>query len=175
MRKEFIVILSLSWLMACNSGMESDAMKSSESVEMEESVTAEEMEVDEAMPKASDLSFDYQEIVSEKLQEYVELRQLINTHPEFETDLRRQLTLLSGDRILDIGNSESVRISEIRILDSTDDLPDSSEYGIRFSFKLTTDTETRIDSLLARFQKKTVEIEGESLTSTKVTFESLKD
>ncbi|MCW5520957.1 hypothetical protein J1N09_13995 [Aureitalea sp. L0-47] len=173
MRKELIIILSLFWLMACNSGMETDAMKSTEAMEAEETVSAAEMDIDEAMPVVSELN--YQGIVSEKLQEYAELQELINTHPEFETDLREQLLSLSQESILDIGNSEIVQISEIQVLESTEGISDSLESRIKFSFKLTTDTQTRSDSLLAKIQKKTVVIDGETLVSTKVTFESLQD
>jgi hypothetical protein len=68
-----------------------------------------------------------------------------------------------------------VQISEIQVLESAEGISDSLESRIKFSFKITTETETRTDSLLAKIQKKTVVIDGESLTSTKVTFESLQD
>ncbi len=170
MRTRLLFLLNLSFLVACNSGAERNASKAAETFEAEEAVSVSEMEMDESIT-----TIDYQGIVSEKLQELAELQQLINTHPEFESELREQLHSISPDSILTGTKSESIQISEITPLGGTIEFSDSIQDGVKFSYRITTNNGSKLDSILARFQNTTVEIDGEQFTSTKVTFESLKD
>lgn len=169
MRTRLLFLLNLSFLVACNSGAERNASKAAEAFETEEAVSVSEMEMDENIT-----TIDYQGIVAEKLQELAELHQLINTHPEFESELRQQLLSISTDNILTGTDSESIQISEIKPLGGAIEFSDSIEDGIKFSYRITTDKGSKLDSILARFQNTTVEIDGEQFTSSKVTFESLK-
>ncbi len=173
MKRLVFLLLSL-WLMACNSGMESDVMKNADAVETEEIVAVDESKVLEEFSTSPDAVMNYTEIVALKLQEFADLQALIQKHPEFKTDLQQQIATLSSDSQLLQLTGDSIAITNIKQLGTTEVVSDTVR-RIPFSFIISSSNASEEDSLIAVFTNRMVEIDGETFISNKVTFEGMKE
>ena len=173
MRKELITILGLFGLiLACNSGMESDAMKSTEAAESEMTVSTDEIDKDEEASIDMDAAINYEVIASQKLMEFADLRNLMTKHPEFKADLTNQLLNFSSDSLL-LKENDIIEISGIRVLEHK--IVNDSLTKVKMDFTIKTPDGSVRDSILAIFRFDAIELEGQIFNSTKVTFESLRD
>ena len=169
MKRIAFLLLSL-YIMACNSGMESDTLKKAEASEVEETVAADD-NFSEDLPVMSEVGMNYSEIVTQKLQEYADLRSLIQKHPEFKTDLQSQMTAISTDSLLLRVLGDSIVITNIDQIGNAKVISDTVKH-IPFSFIVNSPNAFRKDSLIAVFTTRKVEIDGQIFISNKVTFDS---
>jgi hypothetical protein len=153
--------------------MESDAMKSVDAAEAEQTITSDDKVMNEELPTTSESSMDYSEIVAQKLQEFADLQTLIQKHPKFKTDLQFQLATMSTDSLLLELSGDSISITDISQIGIAEVISDTVK-NIPFSFIIRSPSTVRKDSLIAVFTIRKVEIDGQLLVSNKVTFESLR-
>ncbi|KAA3616759.1 MAG: hypothetical protein DWP94_14750 [Flavobacterium sp.] len=140
-----------------------------EKMEAEETVSASDIDLLEDVPVTMKIAVDYNDIVSQKLREYAELRQLAEKHPEFREELQNPLEQLAGDSLV-LGSERIISIADISLTDSLEVVSDSLR-RIPFNFTVTTSTGKRKDSLIAVITTTIVEIDGVELRSHKVSFE----
>jgi len=165
MRAIYYILLSF-LLYTCNSGTKADAL---ENMEAEEAVSVSETDMNDEATLSLDGTFLYDKIITQKLQEYVDLQNLLIEHPEFRGELQKSLEQLARDSLIFNAN-EAVTISDITRMDDVEIVSDSLK-RIPFSFNIVTETGTRKDSLIAVIRTKTVEIDGVKMDSYKISFE----
>ena len=84
MRAIYYILLSF-LLWACNSGTQTDTL---EKMEAEEAVSVSEADMSDEAILSLDGTFLYDKIITQKLQEYVDLQNLLIEHPEFRGELQ---------------------------------------------------------------------------------------
>ncbi|AVI50014.1 hypothetical protein C5O00_02055 [Pukyongia salina] len=151
---------------ACNSGTQTDTL---EKMEAEEAVSVSEADMSEETTLSLDGTLLYDKIITQKLQEYVDLQNLLIEHPEFRGELQKSLEQLARDSLIFSAN-EAVTISDITRMDDAEIVSDSLK-RIPFSFNIVTESGTRKDSLIAVIRTKTVQIDGVNMDSYKISFE----
>lgn len=165
MRAIYYILLSF-LLWACNSGTQTDTL---EKMEAEEAVSVSEADMSEETTLSLDGTLLYDKIITQKLQEYVDLQNLLIEHPEFRGELQKSLEQLARDSLIFSAN-EAVTISDITRMDDAEIVSDSLK-RIPFSFNIMTESGTRKDSLIAVIRTKTVQIDGVNMDSYKISFE----
>ncbi|WP_158676757.1 hypothetical protein [Pukyongia salina] len=165
MRAIYYILLSF-LLWACNSGTQTDTL---EKMEAEEAVSVSEADMSEETTLSLDGTLLYDKIITQKLQEYVDLQNLLIEHPEFRGELQKSLEQLARDSLIFSAN-EAVTISDITRMDDAEIVSDSLK-RIPFSFNIVTESGTRKDSLIAVIRTKTVQIDGVNMDSYKISFE----
>jgi|GEM_PF-1776602 len=165
MRAIYYILLSF-LLWACNSGTQTDTL---EKMEAEEAVSVSEADMSEETTLSLDGTLLYDKIITQKLQEYVDLQNLQIEHPEFRGELQKSLEQLARDSLIFSAN-EAVTISDITRMDDAEIVSDSLK-RIPFSFNIMTESGTRKDSLIAVIRTKTVQIDGVNMDSYKISFE----
>lgn len=165
MRAIYYILLSF-LLWACNSGTQTDTL---EKMEAEEAVSVSEADMSEETTLSLDGTLLYDKIITQKIQEYVDLQNLLIEHPEFRGELQKSLEQLARDSLIFSAN-EAVTISDITRMDDAEIVSDSLK-RIPFSFNIMTESGTRKDSLIAVIRTKTVQIDGVNMDSYKISFE----
>ena len=150
---------------ACNSGMESDQLKSVDVIEAEESV----MTAEEIIAPA----IDYNAMAAQKLQDYADLLVLKMKHPEFLEEISSRLKNLSSDKLMDITITESIRIENVKVVDAVEYVSDTIQ-KMRFSYTIVSGTTKLKDTVTATIQSKKLKFSDEEVVSYKLSFEANK-
>ncbi len=117
--------------------------------------------------------FNYETLASKKLMDYFELVRLRQEHPEFKKDITLQLQNLFHDTFYLTNYQHVESITNIKQMEEIIKISDSVQ-KIKLYFDVNTDNKTYKDSTLAIITTKSVIIDGDTLTSTKVAFEKIK-
>ncbi len=100
----------------------------------------------------------YSILISEKLQEYFEKQKIIKNHPEFESNLTTNSSLLlMNDSIIDIS--------------IIDNIPSPDFDSISLKTVISYYNNTQKDTILSKIKRSRIVIEGEQIISSKVRFE----
>jgi hypothetical protein len=153
--------------------MESDAMKNADVVEVEEAVAGDDSNDYEEFSNSLIWEINLKKFVGQKLQEYADIQALMQKHPEFKTDLQQQISTLSSDRQLLELTGDSITITNIEQIGTTEVISDTVR-RTPFSFIINSSNSSEKDSLIAVFTIRKVEIDGKIFTSNKVTFEGIR-
>ncbi len=136
-----------------------------EGVNMEKNETVLESSAMEDVKEA----FTFQHLTEQKLQDYFDLLVLQRQHPEFIDDIRAQLHELSEDSTIISYFPQKVDIKNVQQIGKTQIISDSIQ-KIKLSFDIITNNSLKKDSITAIIKTKTITLDNEELTSTKVVF-----
>jgi len=123
-----------------------------------------------ATPARETLS--YVNLIDEKLKALYELLELKNKHPEFAESIEMQLQKYSSDTISLIRTNISIK--NIEIGDEIISLSDSLQ-KFKVYYNIESEEFTKKDSIYALITTMKLLIEGETKTSKKVRFETIKN
>lgn len=159
MKKVSIIIL-LIFIFSCSKARkEADMMKNEVLIETTNEDSYEE--------------FEFQNISKQKLQDLYDLLVLQNKHPEFTTDIIKQLKEISKDSISISNKIENITINNIAVIESIQKISDSIQIQ-KIDFDITSNLGTSKDTLLVMIKTKKVRIDDEQFESTQVTFKKVQ-
>ena len=108
-------------------------------------------------------------LVEKKFKEFYNLNMLLTAYPDFKKDIEQRIKdFTSGEKAI-FERDDSIQIANIRQSGALIKESDSLERTY-ILFDVIRQTETKTDSVLVLITKKNVNIDGESITSTKVKF-----
>lgn len=161
--KRFLYIYVAFFMMSCANERKNEAPI--EGVNMEKTETMLESTAFEDAKEA----FTFQHLTEQKLQDYFDLLVLQQQHPEFIEDIRTQLHELSEDSIIISYFPQKVDIKNIQQIGETQIISDSIQ-RIELRFDIITNNSVKKDSITAIIKTKTITLDNEELSSTKVVF-----
>ncbi|TPN81388.1 hypothetical protein [Aquimarina algicola] len=125
-------------------------------MEMEsDKVTLEHSETEEAFISENDA---YELLIQQKLQEYIDKQVLLTSHPNFNLSIKKEDSL----------STKETKIEKINLIDSFQTVSDSIKKAtVKVTYKNT------IDTILVTITSTQIEIEGEQIKNTKVSFEQM--
>lgn len=165
--KYWISILVVMFIISCKNSLEMDVLTS----EAEADTEANLVDFDDGTDLIS-----YEGLAEQKLQEYIELTNLIKDHPEFGTDIEAQLydiasaTLLPKEASIDA--IENVRrLAEIETAMDSIDSGSGTVQLIPLSVEWVGENFRRTDTVVAVIQTDYVYIDGQEVPSKKISLE----
>jgi hypothetical protein len=160
-----LYILILLSITSCNSGDKNESFKNLDVLEEESTTSAFEV-----IPEA----FNYEALAAHKLQEYFDLLLLEQRHPEFKSDIRRQLLALSSDSIGFAANTDKITIKNVQQIGASETVSDSIQL-LTLSFDIETASTSTRDTLIAKIISKNVMLEDAEVPTTKLYFLNYKN
>lgn len=163
MKKIVYVLLCLFWLSCAKDSRNSK----SEAVNYDMEISAsEDKNDDQFMPT------NYETLASQKLQEYFDLMQLQETHPEFKEDVLVQLKSLSQDANL---SKKYINLDSVKNIRSIGDILKISDsvQKLKLEFDVMSKGKMTHDSIEALIITKTVMMDTDSITSNKIVFKTI--
>ncbi len=164
--RKMLYIIVCAWLITSCANRKTEADTS-------DMVLAEESGLYELEGNETLVNFNYEDLATEKLQDYLDLYVLNKKHPEFELDITARLKNLS-EKALEIPENEVLmELRNIRAKDEVEKISDSIQH-IAFYFDKVTNQNTITDSIIAVIKTEEVMLDGNKMKSTKVTFKNFK-
>lgn len=127
----------------------------------------------EAAYEESNEDFDYQNISKQKLQDLFDLLVLKQKHPDFTTDIVKQLKEISEDSIFISNGIENIKIENIAVIESIQKISDSIQVQ-KIDFDIRSNLGNSKDTLLVIIKTKKVTIDDEQFDSTEISFKRIK-
>ncbi len=116
----------------------------------------------------------YENILSEKLMNYVDLLRLKENHPNFKDDIIVQLKNLSEEQIIAIVHNSEEDIKEIQIFEPPKIISDSVK-EFKLQYKLFSNSKSTEDSIFARITTHEMMLDNKVVQSNTIKFFSAKN
>lgn len=123
--------------------------------------------------KIEEREVSLENLTTQKLNEYFELLQLNNEHPEFNEDIQQQLNTLSKQSLFKVGDLTPISIKNIHQIGNVEKVSDSVQ-KIKLLYTVTFGSREITDSIYASIFFKTIQIEEVETLSSKVIFSKIK-
>lgn len=147
---KFIVLLSILFLVSCSENRSYESL--------EDKV----VEFEIPIPTMVSTEEAYTDLISEKLQDYFEKQKIAKNHPDFKSQLDTDIILSP--------NQDS--ISSILILEKIN----TKEFdSLALKTVISYYNSTKKDTIISKIERRKIMIEGEEITSSKVTFKDYQD
>ena len=118
-------------------------------------------------------TFEYQQLTTQKLQDYFDLLVLQRQHPEFKEDITTQLKELSKDSIKISETVQQITITNVQQIGAVKHLSDSLQ-KIVMRFDMISGNAVKSDSITALISTKKIHLDNREVTATKVLFSKEK-
>ncbi len=168
--KKLLYISFALFIISCANNKKEPAMDTVESVEMEQKKTT--ILESTAMEDMS-ATFQYQQITTQKLQDYFDLLALQQQHPEFKKEITTQLQELSKDILIIKDSTQQVIIENVQQLSEIQRVSDSVQ-KIKIRFDIRTNNNVKNDSITAIITTKKIRLDDKEVISTKILFEKVE-
>ena len=145
-------------------------MDAVESVEMEQKETT---TLESTAMEDMSGAFQYQQITTQKLQDYFDLSALQQQHPEFKEEITAQLQELSKDILIIADSTQQVIIENVQQLSEIKRVSDSVQ-RIKIRFDIRTNDNVKSDSITALITTKKIRLDDKEVISTKILFERIE-
>ncbi len=169
MKKLLYIFITL-FIISCANNKKEAAMDAVESVEMEQNKTT--ILESTAIEDMSGV-FQYQQITTQKLQDYFDLSILQQQHPEFKEEITTQLQELSKDILIIADSTQQVIIENVQQLSEIQRVSDSVQ-KIKIRFDIRTNNSVKNDSITAIITTKKIRLDDKEVISTKILFERIE-
>lgn len=133
------------------------------------SIMAEEID-DMDSHQIKNVNFSLTTLAEQKLQEYYDLSLLQKQHPEFENDIKLQLTKLADaplnlpHTVKEVHIKNTIEIDYQKMTDSTSKL--------RLRYEITSEQGSTFDTISVIIKTKTITVNNVTITTNKLTFKS---
>lgn len=158
--KKLVYIIYVFLLISCNNSSEVNSL---DSMIIKEKLNLEDFGYTKS-------SFNVSNLAQQKLQEYYDLVLLKEQHPEFGNDIELQLKNLANTSLEIPKSTEAININSVKVI-SNQKLSDST-LRMLLKYQLTTNNGTSTDTIIAIIKTKTIIVDGEGVTSTKLVFKN---
>ena len=168
--KKLLYISIAIFIISCANNRKEAAIDAVESVEMEQNETT--ILESTAMEDMS-VTFQYQQITTQKLQDYFDLSVLQQQHPEFKEEITTQLQELSKDNLIIADSTRQVIVENVQQLSEIQRVSDSVQ-RIKIRFDIRTNDNVKNDSITAIITTKKIRLDDKEVISTKILFERIE-
>jgi len=168
--KKLLYISIAFFIISCANNRKEAAIDAVESVEMEQNETT---VLESTAMEDMSAEFQYQQITTQKLQDYFDLSVLQQQHPEFKEEITTQLQELSKDILIIEYSTQQAIIENVQQLNEIQRVSDSVQ-KIKIRFDIRTNDSVKSDSITAIIITKKIRLDDEEVTSTKVLFERVE-
>lgn len=174
--KNILLILCVSILVSCKEE------SSKNSINMEYAVEDEIFEMDGIgsnfeyhTPENNHITetFKYQELTTEKLQEFLDLIALQQKHPEFRDDIKQQLKNYTNDSLSNYKTVDDAVIKNIELKGNIISLNDTTE-KMKLTYDLLSNNNIKQDSIWVEITTSTIDFDGNQMQSRKIIFSKIK-